>query len=52
MNQDEDFFVPLRSGPKRPETSPEEQAEDLAYFRKNLFAALKIPEEYVRSSDS
>lgn len=50
LSEDADFTVPVRSGPVR-ETDLETQEEDLRYFRRNLFRALKIPDEYIDVSE-
>ena len=48
LDQDDDFFVPVRSKPQRPPPTNAEHAEDLAYFKNKLWNAIKLPEEYRR----
>jgi len=47
LDQDEDFWIPVIT-PVRvaPVQSQIEIDEDVAYFLKNLYAALKIPKEF------
>lgn len=43
-DDDEDFFIELKSGPIR---FTKEEVEDVEYFRKKLCAALGVPAEFV-----
>lgn len=43
---DEDFFIEVKQTPSGSLTSVQ---EDVDYFLKNLYAALKIPKEYLNS---
>jgi len=43
----EDFTVSIITSSHTPQT-PQQDAEDVEYFRKNLFAALKVPKEMLR----
>jgi len=54
---DEDIFIPVGTPREeaerfiaagRPHQTSQQDAEDIEYFRKNLFAALKVPKEMLR----
>ena len=49
LSIDEDFYIASREG-KPHNFSQESEEEDIAYLRKNLFAALKMPKGFLKES--
>jgi len=50
LSIDEDFYIiPKEVKPR--EFSQEQEEEDIAYLKKNLFEALGIPKEYLKENE-
>ena len=49
LSIDEDFYITPRE--VKPREFSQEQEEDIAYLKKNLFESLKVPKEFLKENE-